>query len=438
MSSHQLKKGDKKIINAWAFYDWANSVYPLVITTAIFPVFYEASVYHTTEVVNGEEVKYVTIFGYNVVNTALISFVSAIAFLLVSIMVPFLSGIADYLGNKKRFLQFFCYLGAISCMGLYFFSASYILPSLLIYLLAAIGFWGSLVYYNAYLPEIAFEKDHDHISAKGFSLGYLGSALLLILCLGLVMTETMPAKWAFVLTGIWWIGFAQVTFRKLPNTRRVKTGEKGVVWKGFKELKKVFKELKSTTRLKRFLAAFFLYSMGVQTVMLMAVYFGAKEISWPSEDKSKAGLIISVLIIQFVAIGGAYLLSWLSGKLGNLNALKIVVLSWVAICVSALWITTPVHFYIIAACVGLIMGGIQALSRSTYAKFLPETKDTSSYFSFYDVAEKIGIVIGTLSYGLLEQITGSMRNSIFSLIVFFALGFILLLLVPKHEKPVTN
>jgi UMF1 family MFS transporter len=434
VNSNEIVKGDKKVINAWAFYDWANSVYPLVITTAIFPIFYESTAYHTIEQVNGEEVKYLEIFGYKVVNTAAISFVSALSFLLVSFMVPLLSGIADYMGNKKRFLQFFCYLGAVSCAGLYFFSPDYILVSLIIFMLASIGFWGSLVYYNAYLPEIAHEKDHDRISAKGFSLGYLGSSLLLISCLALIMTETMPARYAFVLTGIWWIGFSQITYRRLPNTRRVKAGEKGIIWKGFKELKGVFKQLKATTRLKRYLLAFFFYSMGVQTVMLMAVYFGTKEINWPDEDKSRSGLIISVLIIQFVAIGGAYLMTWISSKLGNLNALKIAVLSWVAICVSALWITEPLHFYIIAGCVGLVMGGIQALSRSTYAKFLPETKDTSSFFSFFDVAEKIGIVIGTLSYGILEQLTGSMRNSIFSLIVFFALGFIFLLLVPKNEK----
>ena len=426
-----MKKYSKKIQNGWAFYDWANSVYPLVITSAIFPIFYEG-------LTNGENGNTVSFFGFELINTSLISFVSAASFLLISSFLPLLSGIADYMGNKKRFLQFFCYLGATSCMLLAFFNVENLELSLLAFFMASVGFWSSLVFYNAYLPEIAPVEEHDKLSAKGFSLGYLGSSSLLIICLILVLSA--PTKEAaffnmrlsFVMTGLWWIGFSQITYSRLPKTPK-KGQEKNIIWKGYRELKNVWRELKHTKRLKRYLGAFFVYSMAVQTIMIMAVYFGSQEISWPDEDAARVGLISSVLLIQFIAILGAFLLSRFSAIVGNLKALMLVVFLWICICVGALWVYTPTHFYITAAAVGLVMGGIQALSRSTYSKFLPETKDTASYFSFYDIAEKLGIVIGTFSYGFIQQITGSMRNSIFALIVFFVAGFILLLRVPKEE-----
>jgi MFS transporter, UMF1 family len=426
-----MKKYSKKIQNGWAFYDWANSVYPLVITSAIFPIFYES-------LTNGDDGNTVIFFGYEFINTSLISFVSAASFLFISSFLPLLSGIADYMGNKKRFLQFFCYLGATSCMSLAFFNVENLELSLLAFFMASVGFWSSLVFYNAYLPEIAPVEEHDKLSAKGFSLGYLGSSSLLIICLILVLSA--PTKEAaffnmrlsFVMTGLWWIGFSQITYSRLPKTPK-KGQEKNIIWKGYRELKNVWRELKHTKRLKRYLGAFFVYSMAVQTIMIMAVYFGSQEISWPDKDAARGGLITSVLLIQFIAILGAFLLSRFSAIMGNLKALMLVVFLWICICIGALWVYTPTHFYITAAAVGLVMGGIQALSRSTYSKFLPETKDTTSYFSFYDIAEKLGIVIGTFSYGFIQQITGSMRNSIFALIVFFVVGFILLLRVPKEE-----
>lgn len=425
-----MLKNDKRTINAWAIYDWANSSYPLVISTAIFPIFYETitNTEHT-----GIADNQVHFFGWEVTNTALVSYVNAVAFLIVSFMSPILSGMADYIGNKKSFLRFFCYLGSAATMSLYFFNIDHLELGMLTLMLAAIGYWSSIVFYNSFLPMIADAEQHDRISAKGFALGYFGSSLLLIVCLIAMMKFGMPAKYAFVLTGIWWFGFSHLTYRKLPN---VKTGNKvhrDVMLKGLRELKGVWRSMTHNKRLKRYLQAFFVYSMGVQTVMLMAVYFGTKEISWSSEEEKQGGLIISVLIIQFIAIGGAYLLSGISSRYGNIKALMVALFLWVLICISALWVTTPTHFYIIAGCVGLVMGGIQSLSRSTYAKLLPETNDTASYFSFFDVSEKIGIVIGIFAYGFIEDLTGSMRNSIVALIVFFVIGFILLLRVPTRD-----
>ena len=423
-----IQRSNPKIVNAWAFYDWANSAYPLVITTAIFPMFYEAI---TTSEIDGISSDLVSFWGMEFKNTELYSYVASFSFLVVSMISPLLSGIADYSDSKKEFLQFFCYLGAISCGSLYFFDVNHLEWSMLPVFTASVGFWGSIVFYNAYLPQIAPPEEHDRISAKGYALGYIGSSILLIANLVLIMGFDMNARWAFVSVAIWWIAFAQVTYRRLPKVYAVEKAYENKFTKGWKELKKVWYQLKELKTIRRYLISFFIFSMGVQTVMLMATLFAAKEIDW-GEDQAKSGLIISVLIIQFVAIGGAYLLSWLSAKWGNIKALALTLYIWIGICIIAWFIHSPLEFYITAGLVGLVMGGIQSLSRSTYSKLVPETKDYASFFSFYDVLEKLGIVIGTFSYGFIEGFTGSMRNSIIALITFFILGLFFLFRVPRR------
>ncbi|MEX2485516.1 MAG: MFS transporter [Brumimicrobium sp.] len=438
-----MEKGNKRIIKGWIFYDWANSVYNLVITAAIFPVFYTnvtethylKTVGRTAEGLREGENVMVEFFGSQISNSVLLSYVLAASFLLVSVVSPFLSGIADYTGNKKRFMQFFCYLGASSCISLFWFNPAYIEWGMLSVFLASIGFWNSFVFYNAFLPEIADPKDHDNISARGFSMGYFGSMILLILSLSIILfIDASLTNWTFILVGLWWAGFAQVTFRRLPNNvHKIKKKEKGSVWKGFIELKKVFQEFRKTKRLKKFLLSFFFFNTGVQTVMLMAVVFAKKEINW-NNNGGDTGLIIAILLIQLLGAGGAYFMSWVSSKVGNLRTLIIVVFGWVLLCIAAYLITTPFEFFFLAAGVGFVMGGVQALSRSTYSKFLPETKDHASYFSFYDVTEKIGIVIGLFFFGLMEDLTGDLRASVLSIIVFFAIGLVLLVIVPRNEK----
>ena len=444
-----FKKGDKKVISAWTFYDWANSSYPLVITAAIFPIFY-VNVTGTKDA-NGVIISdVVTLFGRHFKNTELYDYIVALSFIIVSLSSPVLSGIADYSGSKKRFMQFFCYLGSLSCASLYFFSAESLGLGLLSILFASVGYWGSVVFYNAYLPEIAEPADHDKVSAKGYAKGYFGSALLLIINLILIKQFNMPAKYSFITVALWWVGFAQITFAKLPTSARKHLPDGNVVTKGFKELQKVWTELKQIKRLKRFLISFFVYSMGVQTVMLMAVMFAKKEVKdlvevsetvngvvvtsikeVPIQD---AALITSILLIQFLGIAGAYLFSFISRKIGNIKTLGLCLFIWIAICFTVYkYVESSFSFYIIAACVGLVMGGIQSLSRSTYSKLLPETEDNASYFSFFDVCEKIGIVIGMLSFGFIEGVTGGMRNSVLALIAFFVAGFIILLTIPKTK-----
>ncbi len=426
----KLEKGSKKLLNAWAFYDWANSVYTLTIASSIFPIFYSA--------LFASNIKHVNAFGFEFKSTALITFVTAFTFLVVSVMSPLLSGIADYVGNKKSFMKFFCYVGGLGCIGLYWFSLDHIYMSLLFYFMGLIGYWGSLVFYNSYLPDIAFPEQQDRISARGFSLGYVGSVILLIINLAMVMSqETGEAKmemmrWSFVMVGVWWILFSQYTFYILP--KGVLNGEKvtrNVILNGFRELRQVWHQLKQNLRLKRYLAAFFVFSMAVQTIMLVAVYFGEEEISWADNSEKTMGLIVSILVIQIVAILGAVLTSRASEKFGNIKTLISVNVIWMTMCFAAYFVVTPIQFYITAGVVGLVMGGIQALARSTYSKFLPETDDSTSFLYICDVAEKIGIVIGMVIFASIDQITGSMRNAIVFLFVFFLVGIILLFRVPK-------
>lgn len=433
-----LPKGSKKLLNAWAFYDWANSVYTLTIASAVFPIFYEA--------LFSERDHYIDVFGLHLKNSALISFVTAAAFLAVAFISPLLSGIADYVGNKKSFMKFFCYLGALSCVGLYWFSLENIYIGLLFYFLGLIGFWGSLVFYNSYLPDIAFLEQQDETSAKGYSLGYIGSVILLIINLAMVMMPDLfgisgtkgeaamkAMRYSFIMVGVWWIIFSQYTYYFLPkgNKNADRKVTHHLVFNGFKELKKVWFLLKQNIALKRYLVSFFVYSMAVQTVMLIATYFGAQEIAWESKAESTTGLIICILVIQLVAILGAVLTSKASEKFGNIPTLIVINCFWVVLCIVTYFIVLPIQFYIIAGFVGLVMGGIQALSRSTYSKLLPETNDTASFFSFFDVAEKIGIVIGMCVYGIIDQITGSPRLAIVFFGLLFIAGAVLLRRVPK-------
>lgn len=443
VKNNMIVKGNKKIISAWATYDLANSVYNLVITATIFPIYFNAVT--TTKDEQGNVISnLVNFLGFELKNTTLYDFALAIAFLIVAALSPLLSGIADYGGSKKMFMRFFCYLGAASCLSMYFFTSETLVLGILLAVLACIGYSGSLVFYNAYLPEIVEPHDQDRVSAKGFARGYWGSSILLIVNLVMITkydwfgfdNSGAATRMAFITVGIWWFGFSQITFKHLPANVYDKKPEGNRFVKGYSELRNVWRELKPNKQLKRFLTAFFIYSMGVQTVMLVANHFGLHEIKDAEGNGMETGqLIITILIIQFVAIAGAYLFSYVSKHKGNLFTLKTATLLWSLICLATfLLVYTPTQFYIVAAFVGLVMGGIQSLSRSTYSKMLPETQDHSSYFSFYDVCEKLSIVLGMVVFGLINELSSTMRTPIIALISFFVVGFIMLQRIPRYNK----
>lgn len=434
MASETTTTASKKVINGWAMYDWANSVYNLVITTTFFPIYFLA-------VTNNDGSNHTVHFlGRDFVNSSLYDYILAASYLLIALLYPILTSIADTRGNKKNFMRFFCYMGAVGCSALFFFQSDTLSLGIVAFMLAAMGYVGSLVFYNAYLPEIAAPIDRDRISARGYSFGYIGSVLMQIVGFALVMTmanQGLATRITFLIVGVWWFSFAQITFATLPASA-VKQQKKGnVIREGFTEIKKVYQQVKLLPVLKRFLRGFFFYSMGVQTVMLAATIFGSKLLKLPDTK-----LIITVVIIQLVAILGAWGMSKLSSKFGNIKVLMGVIVFWVAICVLAYYtaiVSEKGHnaeflFYGLAVLVGLVMGGIQSLSRSTYAKLMPPTKDTASFFSYYDFTEKLAIVIGIFTFGRIEELTGSMKNSVLSLIVFFAIGYFWLYAALKKEQ----
>ena len=434
-----MQTAPKKVINGWAMYDWANSVYNLVITSTIFPAYYEAVTGDGNDATLIDKVK---IGNYEFSNTALYNYILGIAFVVVAVLSPILSSIADYRGNKKQFLRFFCTLGSLSCASLYFFDKDHIYGGLISVIIACIGFWSSLVFYNSYLPEIAAPEDRDRISAKGFMMGYIGSVLLQLICFVFVLkpelfgiTVGKASQISFLLVGVWWIGFGWLAIGRLPAGKGVKgVHTKNLLTQGYKELHKVWLELKTQPTLKRFLISFFFYNMGVQTVMLAATLYGKSELNIPTTN-----LILAILIIQIVAIPGANLMAKLASKWGNFNTLMIAVVIWIGGCIMGYYLprNSVMPFYTLAVVVGFVMGGIQSVSRSTYSKLMPETHDTTSYFSFYDVTEKIAIVIGMFSFGYINEITGSQRNSVLALTLFFIVGFILLYRTSKLEKHAT-
>ena len=429
-----FKQNDKKTINAWCMYDWANSVYSLVITTTIFPIYYNAV---TKSAFNSETVEF---FGIEIRNTVLYSYSLSFSFLLIAVLSPLLSGIADYGDKKKSFMKFFTLLGGISCIMLFFFHGKNIEFGILFTVLASVGFSGSIVFYNAYLPLIATKDKYDIVSAKGFSFGYAGSVILLIFNLITISNpdiigladESSASRLSFVLVGIWWIGFAQITFHFLPKDKKSTHSHVFLLKKGYDEITNVFKSLKNLQYLKRFLYAFFFYNMGVQTVIYLAALFGDEELKLPAQN-----LIFTILIIQLVAIAGSYSFAKLSNWKGNRFSLIVMVVIWMLVCVYAYFLKSAVQFYILGFIVGLVMGGIQSLSRASYSKLIPENStDHTSYFSFYDVLEKLSVVFGTLAYGIIEQFTGNMRNSTLALCSFFILGLIFLLLtkIPSRSS----
>lgn len=432
-----LEKNNKRLINAWASFDWSNSVYNLIVTTAIFPIYYLSV---TKSAFGGETVQF---FGMPVVNSVLYSYAISFSFLVIVFLAPVLSGIADFSGRKKRFMQFFTYPGSMACIGLYFFTGENVEYGIACAVLASIGFAGSLVFYNAFLPEVATEDKMDRVSARGFAMGYTGSVILLIINLVLYMKSEMfgfkdggaATRFGFILVGAWWLGFSQIAFYFLEDRATGKKITFGILGNGMRELKKVFAVVREKTVMLRFLTAFFIYSMGVQTVMLLAPLFGDKEVGMTADE-----MIYVVLILQIVAIIGAYFFALISKYRGNGFAIGTTLIIWIFVCITGYFLKDKMSFFGLAGLLGFVMGGVQSISRSTYSKLIPEeTKNTASFFSFYDITEKLAIVIGSFSYGFIDQITGSMRNSMVFMSLFFIGGFVALQFanLKKNLKPAT-
>jgi len=427
-----IVQGDKRIIRGWVMYDWSNSVYQLTITTAIFPLYYNAIT------INGGSYT-VSFFGAEVINTVLYSWTIASAFLLVAVLSPLLSSMADYSGRRKTYMKVFTWIGALGCSMLFFFDKENIELGIIAFGLGTFGYAGSIVFYNSFLPVIAKPEDHDRISARGYSMGYLGGVILLLLQLaviqkpgwfGIPADSDLQYRLAFLTVGLWWIGFSQITFTKLPKyVYKKRKGRESVFLNGYKELRTVYYQIRKSNALSLYLVSYFFFMMGLLSVMYMAASFGKKEIGL---DDSV--MIPTLLLIQLIGMVGAFSFARLSGKIGNLKALMVALSAWTLICVGAYFISDAGSFITAAFFIGIVMGGTQALARSTYSKMLPETTDHTSFFSFYDVMEKLASAGGTFSFGLIEALTGNMRSAVVLIGFFFLIGLIIILTILKMNK----
>lgn len=426
-----IAKGDKKTIRAWVMYDWANSVYQLTIGSTIFPIYYNAITHHGNDYI-------VNFFGFKAVNTVLYSWSIAASYLIIAFISPFFSSIADFTGRRKSFMKVFTWIGAISCGLLYFFNKNTVELGLLAFTFATIGYGGSLVFYNSFLPVIATNEEQDSISARGYSMGYLGGVVLLVFNLIFVLfpdffgikNDTFAPRLAFLTVFVWWIGFSQITFRKLPKyTFGKRTKGENPILKGYMELRSVFNQVRNMQQLKIYLFGFFFMTMGLLTVMFMSATYATKELGL-----SDNVLIPTILLIQLIGMFGAWIFARISGRVGNIRALILSIFIWILVIVAVFFITNAIGFIIVAVFVGIVMGGTQALARSTYSKMLPETRDHTSFFSFYDVMEKIATVGGTFSFGIIEVLTGSMRYSVLAITGFFIIGLVFMLVLLKKQK----
>ena len=428
----QIVQGDKKVIRGWVMYDWANSVYQLTITTAIFPLYFAA-------ITRNGDSYLVSFFGVEVINTVLYSWAIGSAFLLVAILSPLLSSMADYTGRRKSFMKVFTWIGALGCTLLFFFDKNNIELGVLAFSLGTFGYAGSIVFYNSFLPVIARPADHDRISAQGYAMGYLGGVVLLLLQLTLIQKpewygipadSDLPFRIAFLSVGIWWIGFSQITFSRLPKyIYKKRKGHESILFNGYKELQIVYRQIRKSNALTIYLVCYFFFMMGLLSVMYMAASFGKKEVGLDDSI-----MIPTLVLIQLIGMAGAWMFARLSGKIGNFRALMISLIIWTLICAGSYYITNAAGFITAAFFIGIVMGGTQALARSTYSKMLPETTDHTSFFSFFDVMEKLASAGGTFSFGLIEALTGNMRYSVLAIAVFFLIGLALILIVMKIHK----
>jgi MFS transporter, UMF1 family len=424
---------EKKVQWAWAMFDWANSAYALVITAAIFPIYFN---HVTAEAFGGNMVSF---FGFEIRNTVLYMYSISFSYLVIACLSPLLSGIADFGGSKLRFMKFFTWLGGLSCIGLFFFTGFNIEYGIAGSVLASIGFAGGIVFYNAYLPEIAREDDYDRVSARGFSLGYFGSVLLLVLNLVVIefhemlgIEQLFATRLSFLMVGVWWIGFAMIPFSILPQPKIVKEPLIRKIRKGGLALIGVWHDLKLQHNTRRFLFAFFFYNMGVQTVLYLAAPFADQELNLGATE-----LILTIIILQIVGAGGAYLFSWVSKLKGNKYSIIVMLAIWIAICFGGYFVDSSLSFYLLATMVGLVMGGIQSLSRATYSKIFPENIGrNTSYFSFYDVLEKLSIICGTATFALITQVSDSMRYGIIALALYFIIGLLFMISVKVQRAEV--
>lgn len=408
---------DTKLQRSWMMYDWANSAFATTIMAAVFPIFYNSVA--AANLSEGAATSYY-------------SFTQSIAVLIVAVMAPILGAIADYSAAKMKFLRFFAYMGMAGSILLFTVNeGNYILASLL-FIIASVGFSGGNVFYDAFLPHVTNKDDMDRVSTKAYAFGYIGGGILLAINLLMIMKYSwfgLPSskeatQLAFVSVGLWWFIFSIPLFKNLKEEKVVNQGKrtKSYVAIGFSRIGETFKTLKYYKQLLIFIIAFWMFSDGISTIIRMATFYGAT-IGIGQND-----LIAALLITQFVGIPCTLFFSKLAKWISAKKALTLALMVYVVIVILGYFMTSALHFYLLAVCVGTVQGGAQALSRSIFARMIPHNKH-AEFFGFYGITSKFAAIIGPAVFGITAGLTDNSRLGILSLIVFFVIGIVLLQLV---------
>ena len=426
-------KNDRKTIFGWCMYDWANSAYITTAAVALLPNYFAQAVVGKAGV---------DIFGMNMSATALWGFMLGGAAFLVFLFAPVLGAIADFSSGKRRFLASFAYMGSLFATMLYFCKSGDVGLTIALFMGTQVCFVAGNVFYDAFLPQIASEDKLDSVSAKGYAFGYVGGSLQFAIALGLVAMQKTPedqamaARIGMAMTGIWWAGWTLLTMKylkevkipyELPEAYRDRPKSLAYLALGISRTVATAKRVGRFKHLTLFLVAYMIYNDGIHTVTSMATIYGTEELRL-----STTALMVTLLLVQVVAIGGALVFSRIANRIGAKHAVMCALVLWSGVVTYGYFIHTATEFFVLGIIVGVVLGGTQALSRSFYGAMIPE-QASAEFYGFYSVFSKFSSIWGPVTFGFIKQITGSARLAIISLMIFFIVGLILLGFVDEEK-----
>mgnify|MGYP002713173932 FL=1 len=437
---------DKREIFGWAMYDWANSAFSTTIGTVFLAPYVAALARSAAEAAGTETVSFL---GIPVAPDSFLPYMISLSVFMQVLFLPILGAIADYSHMRKSMMRLFATIGAISTILMFFVSGSLWWLGGVLYVLANLTFGAAIVFYNAYLPDIASEEERDRVSSYGWAMGYLGGGILLALNLAFYLfaedigvPETLAIRINLASAGIWWLGFSFITWKRLRSRQASRALPEGETYVriGFKQLRKTISEIKNFPETLKFLGAYFLYNDGIQTVIAVSSTFAAAPLIQGGLEQSTTTLTSVILMIQFMAFGGALLWGKLAKWMGAKQSVVLSLVIWSGVVIYAYGglkgdnVTT--QFFVLGAFIALVMGGSQAISRSLFAQMIPDGQE-AEYYSFYEISERGTSWIGPLVFGLANQIFGSLRPALLSLIFFFVMGLIILPFV-KVDKAIAD
>lgn len=431
---------DKKEIFGWAMYDWANSAFSTTVGTVFLAPYVAALARSAAEAAGTETVPF---FGIPVAPDSFLPYCISFSVGMQVLFLPILGAIADYSHRRKQMMQLFATIGAICTILLFMVTGDLWWLGGVLFILANLAFGAAIVFYNAYLPDIASEDKRDSVSSYGWAMGYLGGGLLLVLNLILYMfsdkfgiPDELAVRINLASAGVWWLGFSFFTWARLRPRHAAHVLPKGETYVsvGFKQLGQTLREVKRFPETLKYLLAYFLYNDGIQTVIAVASTFAAAPLIQGGLEQDQTTLTVVILMIQFVAFGGALLWGKLAGRIGAKQSIIVSLVIWLGVVVFAFGglkgsaSSVTIQFFVLGAFIALVMGGSQAISRSLFAQMIPAGRE-AEFYSFYEISERGTSWTGPLIFGLANQLFGSLRWGILSLIFYFIAGLIVLPMV---------